>query len=148
MSGGGLERATWVGTGVFTLASLIAVLAAPARPVVALVDLMLFAAGCVAFLAAYARAVGRSRAEEIGVASLFFLSGGFAPTSVRRSFMVALTVQVVVGLAAAAARPFTPLAFGVLVPVFGLGLAGLWASRFGAFGARAVAAGSPPRGGR
>jgi hypothetical protein len=46
----------------------------------------------------------------------------------------------VVGITAAAAtfnvKPFTPLAFGALVPMFGLGLAGLWAAKYGSFGAR------------
>jgi hypothetical protein len=37
-----------------------------------------------------------------------------------------------------AVRPFSSLAFGVLVPVSGLGLMGLWGARYGTF---------PPRGG-
>jgi hypothetical protein len=34
------------------------------------------------------------------------------------------------------ARPFTSLAFGVLSPLFGLAMAGLWGARHGSFGAR------------
>jgi hypothetical protein len=45
-------------------------------------------------------------------------------------------VQVVVALVTAIARPFTGLAFGILVPVFGLGLAGLWGARRGSFPSR------------
>jgi hypothetical protein len=43
---------------------------------------------------------------------------------------------VVVAVATAAVRPFTPLAFGILVPLYGLGLAGVWAAAFGTFGPR------------
>ena len=136
MTGEAVERANLAGTAVFVVGSAVAVVAAAARPIVAAIDLALFAVGCAAFLAAYARAVGRSRTDDIAVASLFFLSSGVAPAPVRRRFMAALAVQVVVALAAASLRPFTPLAFGVLVPVFGLGLAGLWGSRHGSFAAR------------
>ncbi len=84
-------------------------------------------------MAGYGRAVARSRTDEISVAGLYFLAGGSAPSPVRRRLMGALLVQVVVAFATAAIRPFTSLAFGVLVPVYGLGLAGLWASRHGEF---------------
>jgi hypothetical protein len=53
-----------------------------------------------------------------------------------------LAVQTVVGLGTALARPSTDgkagsvLAFGVLVPMLGLGLNGLWVSRYGTFGPR------------
>ena len=56
---------------------------------------------------------------------------------VRRQLLGAFGVQVVVALATAAIRPFTGLAFGILVPTYGLGLVGLWGARRGAF---------PPRG--
>jgi hypothetical protein len=52
--------------------------------------------------------------------------------------MSLLAAQVVVAVATAAARPFTTLAFGVLVPVFGVGLNGLWAARHGRFPPRPV----------
>jgi len=50
--------------------------------------------------------------------------------------MGALSIQVVVGFTAASFRPFTTVASAVLVPVFGLGLAGLWGARHGSFGPR------------
>jgi hypothetical protein len=37
---------------------------------------------------------------------------------------------------AAAARPFTALAFSVLVPMLGVGLLALWAARHGRFPAK------------
>jgi hypothetical protein len=42
-------------------------------------------------------------------------------------------VQVVAVVAAASIRPYTEVAFGILAPMFGLGLMGLWAGRYGTF---------------
>ena len=89
-------------------------------------------------------AVQRSRESEISVSQLFFLTGEVAPRDVKVPMLVALSVQTVVGVAAAIARPTTDgkagsvLAFGVLVPMLGLGLNGLWASRHGAFAPRSL----------
>ncbi len=103
-------------------------------------DVVLFLAGCVIFVLAFLRAAERSRTDAIGIGGLFFLAGDVAPAGVRRRLIGALVVQVVVGLATAAVRPYTNLAAGTLVPVLGLGLCGLWAARYGRFGPRA----SPP----
>lgn len=96
-------------------------------------DVALFAAGCALFLRAYLLAVERSRTESIGVGGLYFLTGGVAPPEVRRVLLGAVVAQSVVALGTAVARPYTNLAAGVLVPVFGLGLCGLWGARFGTF---------------
>ena len=134
----GIVRASWAGTGVFVATTA----AATASPdsfglLAAAVDLVLFAIGCVAFLLAFFRVVERSRTEEIAVVSVYFLSGIPTPPGVRTPLLLSLGVQVVVAIATAALRPYTELAFGVLVPVFGLGLVGLWASRFAEFPPRA-----------
>jgi hypothetical protein len=97
------------------------------------VALVLFAIGCAAFLAGYARAIQRSRGEEISVTGLYLLAGPAVPGPVKLRLGLLLAVQVVVALVTAGIRTFTPLAFGVLVPVFGLGLNGLWAARHGRF---------------
>ena len=65
-------------------------------------------------------------------AGLFFLAG-CAPRRAQVHLMAALAVQVVVALVAAALHPFTPLAFGTLVPMVGLGFSGLWSVRHGLF---------------
>jgi hypothetical protein len=96
-------------------------------------DLALFVAGCVAFLWAYAVAVGRSRYEALTMGGVFFLGGDVAPPAVTRTLRLLLAVQVVVAVAAAAVRPFTPLAFSVLAPMLGLGLMALWGARHGRF---------------
>lgn len=131
-----IVRATLAGTVAFTVAAVAAAISPGALAVpAAVLDLVLFAVGVVAFVAALVRAAARSRREELSVAGLFFLSGS-APAAVRRALLGAVAVQTVVALATASARPFTPLAFGVLVPTFGLAACGLWAARHGAFPVR------------
>ena len=103
------------------------------------VDLALFAIGCFAFIWSYFSAVQRSRTDEISVAGLFALTGGVAPRRITLVMNSCLSAQVVVGLIGAIVRSSTDgragstLAFGVLVPIFGLGLNGLWSSRLGVF---------------
>ena len=50
-----------------------------------------------------------------------------------------LAAQVAIGVGTAAARPFTSLAFGVLAPLYGLALTGLWGARHGRFENRSSA---------
>lgn len=130
-----LVTASLVGTIVFVLAAVAATVASAMRPVGVAVSLALFGLGCIAFLWAYAIAVERSRTSEIGVGGLYFLAG-CAPSSVRRLMMGAVAVQTVVAVATASIRPFTTVAFGILVPMYGLGMAGLWAARHGSFPTR------------
>jgi hypothetical protein len=133
-----------VGTGVFVASAVVAatVFTNPARLVGVVVALILFAIGVFAFLWSYWTAVQRSRVDNISVAQLYFLSGGSTPAPVKRVMNVALLVQVIVGLSAAIARsstdghPGSTLAFGILVPMFGLGLNGLWCAAHGTFAPR------------
>lgn len=141
MKGENLLRASWTGTALLLLTSLLAVLFDGLQPVAVVVDLVLFVGGAVVFFWAYAVAVGRSREVDIGIGGLFFLAGDTAPKSVRRQFMASLAVEVVVAVAAAALRPFTAVAFGILVPIWGLALAGLWGARYGTFRPRVVRGG-------
>jgi hypothetical protein len=141
MSGSRLLRADTYGTALFLITALSgAIHEGFPRTVAAVVACVLFMAGCTAFLWAIWLAAQRSRTDAIGMGGLFFLLEPVAPPAVRRPFAVLLIVQFVVGITAAVAtrnvRPFTPLAFGALVPMFGLGLAGVWAAKYGAFGAR------------
>jgi hypothetical protein len=100
------------------------------------VDAALFAAGCVLFAFAFFRAADRSRTQAIGIGGLFFLAGDVAPPHVRRRLIGALVVQTTVALVTAGVRLYTNLAAGTLVPVFGLGLCGLWAATHGRFDRR------------
>jgi hypothetical protein len=124
------------GTAVFTAVAVAAAIAPKALGGTAVVvDLVLFALGVAAFLSAYAIAIGRSRFDAIGIGGLYFLAGS-APAPVRRLLLGALAVEIVVAFATAGARPFSALAFGILVPMFGLGLSGRWGARYGHFDPR------------
>jgi hypothetical protein len=132
--GDGLVRADVWATAVFAVVAAAAavfpdVFVAP----FVVVSLALFAAGCVTFLWGFLTGIGRSREEVVSLGGLFFLGGDVAPARVRRAFQVLLALQVIASVAAAVARPFTPLAFGVLVPMLGIGLMALWGARYGTF---------------
>jgi hypothetical protein len=138
--GGAIIRASWVGTAVFTVVAVIATidpdsLGAPA----VIVSLVLFAAGSIAMFWAFLIAVQRSRVDAIGIGGLYF-GAGSAPKPVQRQLIASWAVQVLVAVVTASIRVFTSLAFGILVPVWGLGLAGLWCARYGEFSPRADAA--------
>lgn len=142
--GAAIVQANLIGTAVFTVSAIVAAVVFDgfARVQGVVVALSLFAIGTFAFLWGYWSAVQRSRTEEMAVSELYFLLGPAIPPSVRRWMNGALLVQTVVSLATALARPTTDgragstLAFGVLVPMLGLGLNGLWAAKYGAFGPR------------
>jgi hypothetical protein len=136
--GAGTIRLAWGLTALFVVVALGAAVD-PDRlaPAAVVVDLALFAVGCGAFVVSFVRAAARSREELVSLAGVYGLAG--APAPVRRALFGALGVQVVVALATAAVRPFTALAFGILVPTLGIGLAGVWGARHGRFPPR------PPR---
>jgi len=106
-------------TAVFVVITVLAVVVfnAPLRRLVAVVDLLLFAIGVAAFIWGYFSAVQRSRSDEISVAALFLLIDGAASKSVMR-----------------------------IMPLLGLGLNGLWASKYGTFGKRILGEVSAPEG--
>jgi hypothetical protein len=110
---------------------------------VAVVSMVLFAVGAVTALWAYVSALERSRVHEIGVANLYLLTGPTAPRPIKRLMSGLLATQVVIALVGAivgsmglSGTEVNALAFGILVPMFGIGLNGLWAVRHGAFGPR------------
>jgi hypothetical protein len=140
-SSSGIVRANLIGTALFAISAVVAavVFTEPLRVVGVVVALTLFTVGVFAFLSSYWTAVQRSRTDNIAVAQLYFLGSGAAPSSIKRQMNGALLIQVVVAFATALARTSTAgksgstLAFGVLVPMFGLGLNGLWCARHGRF---------------
>lgn len=141
-----LVRANLLGTGVFVVASGVAMPFKAdrwAQVLVIVVSVALFAVGIFTSLQAYARALDRSRVHEIGVANLYLLTGRTAPPPVKRSMLLALGVQVVVAVVAASVgvsglgeNDLNALAFAVLTPMFGIGMNGAWAARYGSFGPR------------
>jgi len=136
-----LLRINVVLTAGFLLATLVAAITfnPTTRAIGVITCLVLFSVGVASFIWGYFSAVQRSRTDEISVAELYFLTGPVAPRGVRQIMNGCLIAQLLIGLGGAIARSSTDgqagstLAFGVLVPLFGLGFNGLWASRFGTF---------------
>ncbi|MEK7292506.1 MAG: hypothetical protein AAB088_03565 [Actinomycetota bacterium] len=136
-----LVRTNVIGTGLFVVsASAAAVVFTPVfRTLGVAVAVVLFVVGVAAFIWGYFTALQRSRYDNISIAALFFLLGGVANRRVRTIMNGCLVVQGSCGLVTALARTSTDgrsgstLAFGVLVPLFGMGLNGLWSSRYGTF---------------
>jgi hypothetical protein len=131
-----------VGTVVFAITAVSAavIFSTAAQWVGAITAMALFAVGVFAFLWSFWNAVQRSRDEQIGVLQMYLLLGAPTPARVRRIMLAMLAVQVVVALSTALARsegedgtPGTSLAVGILVPMFGLGLNGLWCAFHGVF---------------
>lgn len=141
--GRAIVSASWLGTALFVVAATAAA-ADPDRLGAAFAVLAVgyLVVGIVLFLVTLAVAASRSRTDAIGIGGLFFLQGS-APRSVQVQLMTSFAIEVVVAFVVASVRIYTPLAFGLLVPMYGLGLAGLWGARHGTFGPRSARAGSP-----
>lgn len=128
-----LVRLSVIGTAIFVAACLGEIVAPSGFTIVlVVVSLLLFAAGTLAFIAAYVIAIGRSRTEAIGMGGLFFLAG-CAPRRTQVVLMGTWAGQIVVAFVVASLGVFTGAAFALLAPMFGIGLAGLWSSRHGSF---------------
>jgi hypothetical protein len=142
----GLVRIDLVGTIVFVAVLAVALPLRDERPiqiVFGAVSMVLFAIGAVGCLWAYVSALERSRTDEIGVANLYLLTGATAPRPVKRTMSLLLAAQVVfalggaiVGAVGLSGNQVNALAFGILVPMFGLAMNALWSVRHGAFGPR------------
>ncbi len=103
------------------------------RNAVAVISVVCFFVGAIAFMVAFVLAAGRSRYEDLWFGGAFFLTGGVVPRRARTLLMASLGAQSVVGLLGASLAPFTPVAFVVLVPMAGMGLMSLYGARWGEF---------------
>jgi len=135
-----------VGTFAFAITATYAavVFSTAAQWVGAITAMALFAVGIFVFLWSFWTAVQRSRQEQIGVMQMYLLLGEPTPSRVRRIMLAMLVAQIAVAFITAFARsesddgsPGTSLAVGILVPMFGLGLNGLWCAFHGDFPPRA-----------
>ena len=134
--GSGIWRSNVLATIAFIVFAIVAAAAPDAlRIPFAVFSCALFAIGTFAFLGAYGRALSRSRTDAITIPGIYGLSGS-SPKGVQWRFHLVTLVQTVAAVTTAAIRPFTAQAFGILVPMLGLGLGGLWAARYGVFGER------------
>jgi hypothetical protein len=135
-----------IGTVAFAITAIYAavVFSTTAQWVGAITAMVLFAVGVFAFLWSFWNAVQRSRTEQIGVLQMYLLLGEPTPRRIRWSMLGLLVTQIVIAFATALARsesedgsPGTSLAVGILVPMLGLGLNGLWCAFHGVFPPRA-----------
>lgn len=155
VKGASILRANEILTGLFVVTAAIAVVvfSNPWKVIAATVAITCFSVGVVVFLWGYWTAVQRSRYHNIAVASMYFLTDNCAPKTISRRMNAALAIQVVVSIATALMRsstdgkPGSTLAFGILVPVLGLGMNGLWAALHGEFSQRNQGSGAevPPQ---
>jgi len=147
MKGTAIIRINAIFTVLFLVTASLAVafFEQPWKTIAVVVCLASFSVGVVAFLWGYWSAVQRSREDNISVAAMYFLIDKCAPKSVARQMNGLLTMQVLVALVTAGMRSSTDgkrgstLAFGILVPMLGLGLNGLWAAFHGRFEPRSGA---------
>lgn len=120
-----------------TVGQLIAVIVAffsseDVRNTVAVGFSAVFVAGAILFSWAFLIAASRSRSEDVTVAGAFFLAGSIDAPDRRWAFGL-LTAQTAIGVAGAASDLYTTMAFGILVPMFGLGVIAFLGSAHGAF---------------
>lgn len=128
--GRAIVRAGWVGNIVFAVTAVPAAVTSDDTVVgvAVAVALLLFFVAIVTYVYAFAVAVSRSaRGDNIAVANLFFLQGS-APRTVQRDFLWMFLACVAIVAGTIAWEPF-----GVLVPMLPIGLAGVWAARYGTF---------------
>ena len=124
---------SWAGTVALTVSAVPAAVEPHLLQVPALVVAIgLFAGGLGVLVASYVIAVGRSRSEELTVLGIYGLSES-APTRVKAHLFGSLGAEAIVALLTAASHPYSSLAFGVLAVMWGVGMAGLWGARHGAF---------------
>jgi hypothetical protein len=125
-----IARAGWAANIVFALTAIPAAITSD-DTIVAVgiaVALVLFFLAIAAYIYAFAVGVSRSaRGDNVAVANLFFLQGS-APRAVQRDFLWMFLVCVAITAGTIAWEPF-----GVLVPMLPIGLAGVWAARYGTF---------------
>jgi TM2 domain-containing membrane protein YozV len=147
VKGAAIVRVNAIFTALFFVTAGLAALyfEQPWKAIAVGVALTCFSIGVCVFLWGYWSAVQRSREDNISVAAMYFLIDKCAPKSVARRMNGLLALQVLIGLVTAGMRTSTDgkngstLAFGILVPMLGLGLNGLWAAFYGQFAPRSVA---------
>jgi hypothetical protein len=127
--GRGIVLAGWVANALFAVTAIPVALGLDDVIGVAIgVTLLLFMVAVGTFVYAFAVGMVRSaNGDNVAVSNLFFLQGS-APKPVKRDFILLFLVCLAITVGTAAWEPF-----GVLVPMLPIGLAGVWAARYGVF---------------
>lgn len=130
----GLVRlSVWITAG-FGLISVVTYLTAESldRPF-AVISGIAFAVGTILLGLGLWNGIQRSRDDEVTLTGLLSVDSTHVPAPVRNRLWGAIVAQTAIAVLFSALRPFTEQAFGVLVPMIGLGFAALWGSRFAEF---------------
>lgn len=130
MSDSLLTLNNWVTT-IFVVATAVALTGYDS--VYAVLSALLFFAGGGLFLLGFWNAVQRSRQEIVNLPVLLGFDAAAISPHRRWKLWIPLLIVVVVALVGAAVRPFTQQAFGILAPMFQLGVMVLWTSRHARF---------------
>jgi hypothetical protein len=127
--GRGIVAVGWIANALFAVTAIPVALGLDDVLGVAIgVALFLFLVAVGTFVYAFGVGLARStRGDNVAVANLFFLQGS-APKPVKRDFLILFLVCLAITVGTAAWEPF-----GVLVPMLPIGLAGVWAARYGVF---------------
>jgi hypothetical protein len=127
--GRGIVLAGWIANALFAVTAIPVALGLDDVIGVAIgVTLLLFMVAVGTFVYAFAVGMVRSaNGDNVAVSNLFFLQGS-APKPVKRDFLLLFLVCLAITVGTAAWEPF-----GVLVPMLPIGLAGVWAARYGVF---------------
>jgi hypothetical protein len=128
-AGRGIIGFGWIANAVFAVTAIPAAARVEALEAVSIVvALVLFFVAIGAFVYAFVLAAARSAdGDNVAVANLFFLQGS-APRPVQHQFLAMFGVCLLVAIATVVWAPF-----GFLVPMLPIGLAGVWAARYGTF---------------
>jgi hypothetical protein len=131
-----IEACSWAGSGVFLVTAVPVALGVDALddPAVVVCLLLFFASLVVWGWALVVAAARTARGDDVAVTTLFLMEGR-VPGRVRWSLYGSFLVCLAITVATASANPF-----GVLVPMFPLGLIGLWGARHGTYPPRRGAA--------
>ena len=127
--GRGILAAGWVANALFAVTAIPVAVGVDDLIGVAIgVALLLFLVAVGTFVYAFGVGMARSaHGDNVAVSNLFFLQGS-APKPVKRDFLILFLVCLALTVGTAAWEPF-----GVLVPMLPIGLAGVWAARYGVF---------------
>ena len=127
--GRGIIVASWVGDVLFAVTAIPVALGVDALddPSVVVALLLFFASLVIWCWALGLAAVRTTRGDDVQVWSLFLLEGR-VPARVRWHLYGSFVVCLAITVGTASANPF-----GVLVPMFPLGLVGLWGARHGVY---------------
>lgn len=95
------------------------------------VSFLLFGIGVLTFIYALVIAANRSRHELLDIAGIFWLTS--APKRTAWRYRSLLLIIICLAFATGGIRLYTAVAFGLLTPMFVLGIMGVWGAKWGEY---------------